>query len=342
MTSTLHSITALDPTFLLRERDGIYASDLLITAITEFDFFDRISGGVWTEAQLQAKFGIAARPLDVMLTLFTAMGLLQQESGGHALSPQAEAFLSHDSKLDMGPYFASLKLRPQIQQIVGVLTTDRPARWESADANRDWANAMVDEAFARRFTAAMNGRGEWLGPRLADAVALSKAPSLLDVGGGSGVYARVLQERFPDLSVTVLERPPVDAVARSYLDASEAGRRVKVVPGDMFQAIPDGYGVHLFSNVLHDWGEAQVRTLLERSRAALPQGGQILIHDAFIDREKRGPLAVAQYSVLLMLLSDGKCYSLGEMEAFLEQAGFCEIRYRETTADRGVMMARAA
>lgn len=342
MPATLPSITELDPTFLLRERDGIYAADLLIAAITEFDFFGRISAGVWNAGQLCSEFEIAARPLDVMLTLFTAMGLLQQEGGQYSLSAQADAFLTHESKWDMGPYFASLRLRPQIQQIVSVLTTDRPARWESADTNRDWANAMVDEDFARRFTAAMNGRGEWLGPRLADAVALSGAQSLLDVGGGSGVYARIFQERHPNLAVAVLERPPVDAVARSYLGSSEAGRRVKVVAGDMFESIPSGYDVHLFSNVLHDWGEAQVRALLERSRAALPIGGQLLIHDAFIDRDKRGPLAVAQYSVLLMLLSDGKCYSIAEMEDLLQATGFCEICHRGTTSDRAVISARAA
>jgi SAM-dependent methyltransferase len=342
MTSRSPCPSGLDPSLLLRERDGIYAADLLIAAITEFDFFARMSDGMWTARQLQSKFEIAARPLDVMLTLFTAMGLLRQDGDGHRLNPQAAAFLSHESKWDMGPYFASLKLRPQIQQIVGVLTTDRPARWESADDNRDWANAMVDEAFARRFTAAMNGRGEWLGPRLAGAMTLDGARSLLDVGGGSGVYARVFQERYPDLNVAVLERPPVDAVARSYLDGSEAGRRVRVLPGDMFQAIPNGFDVHLFSNVLHDWGEPQVRALLERSRASLPQGGQIVIHDAFIDRNKQGPLAVARYSVLLMLLSDGKCYSIAEMEDLLTAAGFREIRHRDTTADRGVIVARAA
>jgi len=109
----------------------------------------------------------------------------------------------------------------------------------------------------------------------------------------------------------------------------------------MFVSIPEGFGVHLFSNVLHDWRSSQVRELLERSRASLPLGGLIAVHDAFIHRDKRGPLAVAEYSVLLMLLSEGQCYSIGEMEIFLEKAGFTDIDYRDTVADRGVMTARA-
>ena len=65
------------------------------------------------------------------------------------------------------------------------------------------------------------------------------------------------------------------------------------------------------------------------------------MHDAFIQRDRRGPLPVAEYSVLLMLMSEGKCYSLGEMETFLEEAGFAEVEYRDTIAERGVMTARA-
>jgi acetylserotonin N-methyltransferase len=268
------------------------------------------------------------------------MNLLHRDGDTWRLTRRSEAFLTHQSQWDLGPYFASLKLRPQVREIVSVLATDRPANWESSAANQDWATSMADDAFARRFTAAMNGRGEWLGPSLADSLALEEATALLDIGGGSGVYARILQERYPHLRVGVLERPPVDRVARKYLDSTEAGRRVTVLAGDMFGAIPEGFDVHLCSNVLHDWRAAQVRQLLSRSRASLPRGGLIAVHDAFIHRDKQGPLAIAEYSVLLMLLSEGQCYSIGEMEAFLLGAGFSDVRHQDTTADRGVMTAR--
>jgi acetylserotonin N-methyltransferase len=330
----------LDPLPLLRARDGIYAPDLLIAAVAEYDFFERLSGKAWTTPEMASLFGIAERPLDVMLTLFCAMDLLHRDGNTCRLSRRSEAFLTHQSQWDLGPYFASLKLRPQVREIVSVLANDRPANWESSAANQDWATSMGDDAFARRFTAAMNGRGEWLGPSLADSLALEEATALLDIGGGSGVYARVLQERYPHLRLGVLERPPVDQVARKYLGSTEAGRRVAVLAGDMFGAIPVGFDVHLFSNVLHDWRAAQVRQLLSRSRASLPRGGLIAVHDAFIHRDKQGPLAIAEYSVLLMLLSEGQCYSIGEMEAFLLDAGFSDVRHRDTTADRGVMTAR--
>jgi predicted O-methyltransferase YrrM len=331
----------LDPLPLLRMRDGIYAPDLLIAAIAEFDFFNRLAERPRKPAELVAMLGIRERPLEVMVTLFAAMGLVERGTDGVGLSHRAEAFLTGPSQWDMSPYFASLKLRPQIREIVSVLTTDRPASWESATSNPEWATAMQDDAFARRFTAAMHGRGEWLGPALAAALDLGDRASLLDIGGGSGVYARILQERYPELRVAVLERPPVDRATRSHLGETPSGQQVAVLGGDMFASIPTGFEAHLFSNVLHDWGEAKVRELLAKSRSSLPPGGLVAVHDAFIDRDRRGPLAVAEYSVLLMLLSEGQCYSLGEMEDLLLGAGFRDVEYRETIADRGVMTARA-
>ena len=46
----------------------------------------------------------------------------------------------------------------------------------------------------------------------------------------------------------------------------------------------------------------------------LNPGGQILSQDAHINAAKNGPLPVAEYSVLLMFASEGKCYSISEME----------------------------
>jgi len=51
-----------------------------------------------------------------------------------------------------------------------------------------------------------------------------------------------------------------------------------------------------------------------------------MIHDAHINAAKNGPLPVAEYSVLLMFASEGKCYSISEME------------YVPTVANRSVII----
>jgi adenosylcobinamide amidohydrolase len=66
----------------------------------------------------------------------------------------------------------------------------------------------------------------------------------------------------------------------------------------------------------------------------------VIIHDAHLNADKTGPLAVAAYSALLMTITEGKCYSEKEMAGYLAQAGFGDIACAPTAADRSVITAR--
>jgi hypothetical protein len=64
-----------------------------------------------------------------------------------------------------------------------------------------------------------------------------------------------------------------------------------------------------------------------------------MIQDAHTNAAKNGPLPVAEYSVLLMFASEGKCYSISEMEELLAEMGFSEMKYVPTVANRSVNIA---
>jgi hypothetical protein len=83
-----------------------------------------------------------------------------------------------------------------------------------------------------------------------------------------------------------------------------------------------------------------VRQLLSASFVALEPGGSLVDHDTHINATKTGPLPVAEYSVLLMHSTPGKCWSLDELGAFLEETGFVEVDCRPTAADRTAIIAR--
>ena len=170
---------------------------------------------------------------------------------------------------------------------------------------------------------------------------LSHTKKLLDVAGGSGIYACAIVARHPHVRAAVFEKPPVDRIARESIEKQGCTERVEVVAGDMFKdAWPQGFDAHLLSNVLHDWEEPTVRDLLDKSHAALAPGGLLIIHDAFINAEKTGPLHVAEYSALLMQITEGKCYSLGEMRTLLAGTGFDWMEHQPTEVGRGFILAR--
>jgi 3-hydroxy-5-methyl-1-naphthoate 3-O-methyltransferase len=186
----------------------------------------------------------------------------------------------------------------------------------------------------------MDARGAYLGAALARRLDCRGRQHLLDIAGGSGIYACALAAAHPQLRATVFERPPVDAVARRLIVDRGFADRVGVVAGDMLSAPwPADCDMHLLSNVLHDWDVATVRQLLARSFAALAPRGTLVIHDAHLNAAKSGPLPVAEYSVLLMYFTRGKCYSVAEMTRMLTEAGFVVGSMFDTVADRSVITA---
>lgn len=332
---------ATSPLSLYRYRDGLYAADLLTTAIVEFDFFTWLDAHPSRLAGVCDAFGFHVRPADVMLTLFVARGYVERDGDLFRVSAMGREHLVATSPWYLAPYFAALKERPFVQDFARVLRTGRPANWGGTRGGQDWHVAMQDDAFARRFTAAMDCRGLYLGEALARSVDLSSRRRVLDIGGGSGIYACALAARHPDLRGTVLDQAPVAPIATTLIAERGLSDRVTVVAADFFsEALPTGHDVHLFSNVLHDWDVPEIGQLLSASFASLEPGGLLLIHDAFLDADKAGPIPVAEYSVLLMHASQGRCYATSEYEDLLQAAGFVDCRHEDTVADRGVMTAR--
>jgi predicted O-methyltransferase YrrM len=318
----------------------MYAVDLMTAAIVELDLFTHLAAQPADATAICRALNLHPRPADVMLTLFVAMGLLERADGEYRVTDVARDHLVNSSPFFLGPYYASFRERPICRDFVAILRTGRPCNWASHASQQDWLRAMEDPAFARQFSAAMDCRGLYLGRALARAIDLSQRRHLLDIAGGSGVYACCLVDHYPELRATVLERAPVDAIARQAIGERGFADRVSVHPGDMLaNPLPDGFDVHLFSNVIHDWDVPTVKRLFVASAASLTRKGLIVVHDAHLNEDKTGPLPVAAYSTLLMHSTEGRCYGVSELRGLLHESGFEDVRFAETAGDRSAIAA---
>jgi SAM-dependent methyltransferase len=330
-----------DPLEIYRYRDGLYAVDLIAAAVVHLDFFSWLAKNPSDAAAIGAHFSIVQRPTDVMLTLFTANGFITSQKGIFHITDLGREHLTSDSPWNLTPYYASLKDRAVTKDFLTVLKTGKPANWGGVSGALDWHKAMETEAFANSFTAAMDCRGIYLGQALAKRLDLSGHTRLLDIGGGSGIYACSLVAHHPHLRATVFDQRPVDQIAAKMIAQRGFSNSVSVLAGDMFKdPLPRDCDLHLYSNVLHDWDVTEARRLVASSFDALKPGGMLIVHDAFINADKTGPLPVAAYSALLMHSTQGKCYSLSEYEDLLGEAGFGEFHFCNTTADRGALIAK--
>ena len=332
-----------DPAQIIRYRDRQYAAELLAVALLHLDFFSWLDQhpGASTET-LQKQFQLASRPCDVLLTLLRANGFIVSAQNSHQLTSLAQEHLVKGAPHFLGPYYAPIADTPIVQDYLNVLSSGKPANWQAHDDGADWHASMLDDSFARDFTALMHCRGLLFGQKLAQALAsqLTDRTHLLDVGGGSGIYAATMVAAHPHLRATVLEQAPVDAIARKEIDQHGLADHLTVHTADMFAAPwPKAADVILFSNVLHDWDVSEVHRLIEQAADTLPSGGLLVIHEVFINDDKNGPIPAAEYSALLMCITQGKCYTHAEYANLLDAAGFDVGPYQDTVADRGYMTA---
>jgi SAM-dependent methyltransferase len=200
---------------------------------------------------------------------------------------------------------------------------------------------MESESFANEFTAAMDCRGIVLAPALAKRLDLSEHTNLLDVAGGSGIYACAMVARHPHLRAAVYERPPVDRISARCIGRRGLADKIDILAGDMFDGeLPTGFDVVLLSNVLHDWEDSVAEALVAKAARALPSGGLLILHDAFLDARKTGPLPVALYSALLMHSTEGRCFSVAEIRGWLERNGLEWCGQHPSAVDRSAVIAK--
>src|SRR5437588_156651 len=334
---------ATDPTRLFDLAEGMHAIEAVTAAVAWLHLFEWLAEHPSNEGQICAALELSPRPARVLLMLLTALDLVNCDDHGiYTVTLLAREHLLPESPWSLLPCFDALKDRPPCVSMLRVLRTGQPmgAPEEDQGGPPAWAEGMSEEAFAEFFLHALDSRNAYLADAVAAQLDLRGHRRLLDVGGGSGIYSCALARRNSDLHATVLEKHPVDAVARRAIERRGLSEQVSVVSGDMLGiSLPQGYDVHLYSNVIHDWEEAEVRRLFNASFGALGPNGRIVIHDALLDDDKQNLLAVAQYSVLLMSFTAGRCYSVAEIRALLQEAGFTNIDHHPTVVHRSLVTA---
>lgn len=335
-----------DPTPIFEHFRGSYGSELLTAAVAHFQLFGLLAEEPLSLNDLRRFLGLAERPANVLVTALRAMRLLEADPRGRlSPTPLALEHLTPGGKFDVGDYIGLAAAAPGVLDMVERLRSNRPRGADgggdgTAFIYRDGTTSAMDQAdAARHFTLALAGRAKNVAPHLAVAVSLAGAQHLLDIAGGTGLYALALLEQNSELRAVVFDRPEVLKVAAEFRDAAGMESRLHLQPGDMFCDPLPRADVILLSNVLHDWDVPECRQLIARCVEALAPGGRLLIHDVFLNDALDGPLPIALYSAALFTLTEGRAYSVDEYRGWLEAAGLTVTGPTPTLIHCGVLVA---
>jgi ubiquinone/menaquinone biosynthesis C-methylase UbiE len=314
----------IDPTPIFELFRGAYATELLTAAVAHFGVFALLEKQPLPMASLRQALQLEERPAHVLITALRAMQLVEEQAGLLQLTPLAKEHLIAGTPFDVGDYLSLAAQSPGVLAMVECLRTNRPLNSDNtagaAFIYRDGiASAMEQSETARHFTLALAGRAKNVAPHVAANFDFSRTERLLDLGGGTGIYALEIIKHYAQIEAIVFDRPEVLRVAEEFLPAASRSR-ITLQSGDMFtDPLPSNCDTILLSNILHDWDVPACQELIQRCVAALPSGGKLLIHDVFLNDDLSGPLPIALYSAALFTFTEGRAYSQQEYAAWMSQ-----------------------
>jgi len=303
----------------------------IMTVADEVGTFAALSAQSLTVGELASQLAVGARALAIHLGVLAALGFVEQHEGRWRATAATRTWLHPQAQGYQGPLLHGFRhSQPLHAQLLATLRPEVKAEAHSSAA-AEWERGELSPARAQGITAYMNAHS------LAAAMAVGVQPlfadvrKLLDVGGGSAIFSIEIAKSQPSLRATVMEIAAVCAEADRYISASGQSSRVRTESVNMFmQPWPTGYDAHFLSNILHDWSDETCRMLVRKSFDALPSGGRIVLHEMLMDDDGCGPLPAAAFSLLMLLGTRGRQYSVPELRSFLEPAGFIAVEASST------------
>lgn len=254
----------------------------MIRLVADLTLADRIAAeGTRTAADLAAECQVNAAPL---------LRILRSLASWRVFRVTASGIVSHSP--------LSLLLRTDNPQSLhyGARFWTSPGSWEA------WGKLDVALAGGIPHNAAWNmGRFDYLRQHpdearvfdefmahfpddrhkaVADAYDFSSAGLIADIGGGNGEALRRILGRFAGPRGLVFDRD--DVVAAIPEDARMAGR-IATEGGSFFDRVPRGADVYLLMRVLHDFSDADCRSILKNCRSAMEKGARLLICEQILE-----------------------------------------------------------
>ncbi len=303
---------------------GFTESRILLTAF-ELDLFTAVAEGGKLSLDMARQLGTDERATDRLMNALCALGLLEKNDGRFSNSPIACRFLVKGQPNYMSGLTHSVSLWNNwttLTEAVGQGKSVMPKPLTERD--EEWTTGFID---------AMHQRASVQAPEMADLLNLEGVSRILDIGGGSGVFAMALVRAKKSIRATVFDLPQVVPLARKYIEQEGLSARIEAIGGDFKKdEFGSGYDLVLLSAIVHMNSFEQNRVLVRKCAMALNPGGQVVISDFIMDEDRTGPLFGALFALnMLVGTTSGDTYTESEVRQWMEKAGLSEITRKETS-----------
>ena len=162
--------------------------------------------------------------------------------------------------------------------------------------------------------------------------------SLLDLGGGAGIYTAAFLDANPEARAVLVDRPEVVPLAKESLGKYE--NRIAFVAGEIESVnLGEGHSVALMSNLLHLHGAASCRRLIECAVDALAVGGKLFVKDLRIEPDRSGPVTSVYFALNMALYTQsGTVHSPQNITSWIADAGLVDIEIGTLECSRDALV----
>jgi demethylspheroidene O-methyltransferase len=320
-------------------------------ACVELKLFERLAAAPMTPEQLARESNLPLLSAERLFEAAASLGLTQARGDGRwGLGPLGAAMVDNEAVTAMVQHHRALYA--DLADPLALLRSGRGSGelaryWAYAGGDRaERAPGALPEAQTAPYSALMSASQPLVAGQVLDAYPIGRHHrSLLDLGGGEGVFAAAALARAPALKAMVFDLPAVADAARARFARLGLADRAQAFGGDFHRdALPEGADIVSLVRVIYDHDDAPALAILRAARRALPRGGALLLAEPMAGAAGAEPMGAAYFGMYLMAMGSGRSRSAADLSALLREAGFDRIRRRPTALplQAGVLLARAA
>ncbi len=320
--------TKPNPTHIMSIASGYGVSKALLSAVG-LGLYTRFAVGPMTLVEIVAEFGLELRPSRDFLDLLVSADLLNRSGDGlEALYSNTLAtahFLDRSQPEYIGGLIEIWERRDYRYwaDLTEALRTGKPQN-EAKHAGTSFFEAMnADPVQLEAFMNAMNGSSIRNFQALARAFPFHHYRTIADIGGADALLSREVAVVHSQVRCISFDLPVVSAIAEKKITAAGMSDRINAVSGDFFADPWPEAQVITMGMILHDWNLERKKTLIRRAFEALPEGGALIVIEAFIDDARRSN-TFGLFMSLMMLIEFGDAFdfTVAEFREWCCEAGF--------------------